>query len=113
MMNSLSPQARVFYSWLHKFPVSSKKKLKEINTAADSSRHIILTVKYSATDSYIRCLSRIIIHFLLIRMKHEKRGTTKVARNIESTMSALHEAVDAITGVSRRSKNSHELCKSA
>lgn len=105
-------QASGFYRWLCGFPVESKNRLKKINSSATSSRHIILTLSFGLIDPNIRALNRMITHFMLLRMKCEKRGDCARVQRMESKLEELHLAIDTITGVYHDKKKSGELCKS-
>ena len=108
----VSPEERGLFQWLSGFPSTSLRRLKQINSSTGSSRHIILTVSYGLVDPNIRALNKMIIHLLLSRMKFEKNGDTRRIERVEKKMGELHTVVDLLTGVKRRPKNSHELCKS-
>lgn len=109
---SLSPQARQFHNWLLGFPAVSRDRLTEINHAATSARHIILTLTYSLIDPNIRHLSRVITNVLLLRLKHERAGRKLMCERLERQLKDLHTAIDLVTGVERLSHDSHEVCRS-
>ena len=111
-MNTLTPCAKSFYDWLSTFPDTSLYRLKKINLAATSARHIILTLSYSIIDPNIQSLSRVITNFLLIRMKHERAGKQLLCNRLEDKLHELHSAIDAITGVKQSAENPSEACKS-
>lgn len=110
--STMSPQAKQFHRWLSGFPAASRDRLTEINIAATSARHIILTLTYSLIDPNIRSLSRVITNFLLLRLKHERAGRTEMCERLEGQLKDLHTAIDTITGVERLGHNSHEVCRS-
>lgn len=112
-MNTLSSNAQSFYDWMSTFPAISITRLKKINLAANSARHIILTISYSICDPNIGCLSRVITNFLLLRMKYERQGKTRACQKLEKKLNELHSAIDAITEVRRLEHVSHQVCKSS
>ena len=95
---SVLSQARNLHNWLASFPDESLVRLKHVNDAASSAHHVILALTYAIYDPYMRDLNRMIINLLLCRMRAQRSGDTTRQQLINETMTALHTAVDWITG---------------
>jgi hypothetical protein len=97
-ITSLLLQERKLYNWLKEFPSESLGRLKHVNDAASSAHHVILSLTYAIYDPYIRDLNRMIINLLLCRMRAQRAGDIGREQLINETMTALHTAIDWVTG---------------
>ncbi len=92
--------------WLMRWPEDSLKRLKDINTSTDSSRHVILSLTYGLYDPQIRKLNRVITSLLVARLKSQRAGNAGLVAQINNLMENMHLAVDLATGTNSR-RDSH------
>jgi len=92
-------EARTLYAWMQTFPQPSIDKLRQINAGARSAKHVLLALAYGATDRHVGSVNRLIVSLLVSRMKAESRQELLRIARIQETLTALHTAIDAITGV--------------
>ena len=96
--------------WLMRWPEDSLQRLKHINTSANSSRHIILSLSYGLYDPHIRKLNRVITSLLVARLKAQRVGKVALVSQINKVMENMHVAVDLATGTTSRKVSQSSPC---
>ncbi len=84
--------------WMQGFTPLAVERLRRINQASSTSRHIILALTYGIADKEIRQVNRMIIGLMLSRHKAVRRGDTDMEAAIEIRLKALHRAVNGLVG---------------
>lgn len=97
-------------AWLATVPAESVVRLKAINASTDSARHIILSLAYGLTDAHIGKLNRIITALLISRLKAERAGKVHTVERINDFMDEMHQAIDAVCGMSGQRKGNAHVC---
>ncbi len=86
------------FSWLSAFPGASIEKLRRINQASTSSRHIILAITYGLTDRHLASVNKLIIGLMVARHKAGRMHDQRLEGRIEVNLKALHRAINALVG---------------
>lgn len=86
------------FNWLSAFPEASREKLKRINQASTTSRHIILAITYGLTDRHLASVNRLIIGLMVARHKACRRNDQDLVERVEANLKALHRAVNTLVG---------------
>lgn len=99
--------AERFYRWLNRFPEPSLDRLKRINNASADAGHVILSLSFSLYDCRIRAVNNLIVKLLVARMRAERSSDEVALARIQVILTALHVAIDWVTGKLDRSDFSH------
>ncbi|MBY0548531.1 MAG: hypothetical protein K2W95_14775 [Candidatus Obscuribacterales bacterium] len=94
------PEATCIADLLARFPEPTIERLRKINEAATSSRHVIMALGFGAIDPHIGKLNHLIVKLLVRRLRAERVGDKAVIDCIENKLKELHGAIDDVTGVS-------------
>lgn len=89
---------KALYQWVAAFPAESIERLRTINAAATSAKHVLLALAFGICDSNIRRINRLIIQLLLTRMRAERAGDTHKLDAVNAKLSDIHLAIDWATG---------------
>lgn len=86
------------FIWLSAFPGASIEKLRRINQASTTSRHIILAITYGLTDRHLASVNKLIIGLMVARHKACRVHDQRLEERIEANLKALHRAINALVG---------------
>lgn len=98
-IRTMKTEATSIADLVSRFPPASIARLRRINEASTSSRHVLLALGFGAVDPHIGKLNHVIVKLLVRRLRAERAGDHEVISRIESKLKELHGAIDAVTGI--------------
>ncbi len=97
-LNVYLKSEKSLYAWMSGFSSETLERLRRINQASSTSRHIVAAISYGFVDRDLYRVNRLIIGLMLRRHKAERQGDVATIEKIELRLKELHRVINALVG---------------